>query len=129
LAHDASITTAFLTDPCNKRYGKLKEEFANDFSKGVDKYPRDIVKEFNILNEYQCYNPPTPSASGIAFTQKTENQFKNKNIDTTKEEVKCWDCGHPGVTKFDCPKCSAKSNSSNNTNTNSNRYKNLVLKI
>ena len=64
---------AFISQADPKRYGRLKEELENDYTKGTDSYPQDMVKAYQLLNEYKHWTPRTyvPEASGIAFSQKT----------------------------------------------------------
>jgi hypothetical protein len=48
-AKELCLTTAFLLQ-CDRRcYGKLLEELENDFTKGHNKYPSDMVKGYQLL--------------------------------------------------------------------------------
>ena len=38
---------------CRKRYGKLLTELQNDYMKGNNNYPGNVVKEYNLLDHYK----------------------------------------------------------------------------
>jgi len=61
---------------------KIIEGLENDFTKGNDNYPRDLVKAYQLLNDYKHYVPKEnlSSSTGVAFTQDSKrNKNKNKN--------------------------------------------------
>ena len=72
-AQEMYLACAFISQADPKRYGRLKEELENDYTKGTDSYPQDMVKAYQLINEYKHWTPRTyvPEASGIAFSKKT----------------------------------------------------------
>ena len=51
------LACAFIYQADPLRYGRLKEELKNDFTKGSDTYPQDMVKAYQLLNEYKNWTP------------------------------------------------------------------------
>ena len=58
-----------------RRYGRLIEELENYYTKGNDNYPRNMVKAYQLLNEYKQWNPRAtlPESLGGAFLQQGNN--------------------------------------------------------
>ena len=73
---DIYPSCAFVMNSDLKRYGRLIEELENDYTKGNDNYPRNMVKAYQLLNEYKRWNPreTIPEASGVAFLQQGTNK-------------------------------------------------------
>ena len=44
---------ALILGACRKRYGKLLTELQNDYMKGNNNYPGNVVKEYNLLKHYK----------------------------------------------------------------------------
>ena len=72
-----------------KRYGRLIEELENHYTKGNDNYPRNMVKSYQLLNEYKNWNPRAtlPDSSGVTFFNRviiinlhSEHQNGRRNI-------------------------------------------------
>ena len=45
-AQEMYLACAFISQADPKRYGRLKEEIENDYTKGTDSYPQDMVKAY-----------------------------------------------------------------------------------
>ena len=82
-AQEMYLSCAFISQADPNRYGRLKEELENDYTKGTESYPQDMVKAYQLLNEYKHWTPRTytPEASGIAFSQKTTKTKARKESD------------------------------------------------
>ena len=50
-AQEMYLACAFILQADPKRYGRLKEELENDYTKGTDSYPQDMVKAYQLLNK------------------------------------------------------------------------------
>ena len=50
------LACAFVINSDLRRYGRLIEELENDYMKGNDNYPRNMVKAYQLLNEYKQWN-------------------------------------------------------------------------
>ena len=85
-----------------RRYGRLKEELENDFTKGSDTYPQDMVKAYQLLNEYKNWTPKhqIPESTGVAFSQTIS---VNKNKNDWNQKATCHHCGKKGHIRPDCP--------------------------
>ena len=70
-AKEMYLTCAFISQAYPRRYGRLKEELENDFTKVSDTYPQDMVKAYQLLNEYKNWTPKhqMPESTGVAFSQ------------------------------------------------------------
>ena len=44
---------ALTSGACRKRYGKLLTELQNDYVKGSNNYPGNVVKAYNLLEHYK----------------------------------------------------------------------------
>ena len=51
------LDCAFISQTDPRRYRQLKEELENDFTKGSDTYPQDMVKAYQLMNEYKNWVP------------------------------------------------------------------------
>jgi hypothetical protein len=108
-AKELCLAIAFIIQCDRCRYRKLVlKELKNDFTKGHNNYPQDMVKAYQLLNKYQLLNrytqwKPTPSApqsEGVAFAQRGGKQEDNKDWAANKT---CYECGEKGHIKPDCP--------------------------
>ena len=52
-----SCAFIFASDP--KRYGRLVEELENDYTNGNNNYPTNMVKAYQLINEYKSWTPRT----------------------------------------------------------------------
>jgi hypothetical protein len=102
-AKELCLAMAFLLQCNRRRYGKLLKELKNDFTKGHMNYPPDMVKAYQLLNEYKQWRPTSsaPQSDGMSFAQKSKqdgNQSKDWAADKT-----CYECGEKGHIKPHCP--------------------------
>ena len=62
-----------------KLYGRLVEELEHNHTKGNNNYPTNMLKAYQLINEYKSWTPRTslPEVSGVAFSHKgTSKQRK-----------------------------------------------------
>jgi hypothetical protein len=102
-AKELCLATAFLLQCNRRRYGKLLKELENDFTKGHMNYPPDMVKAYQLLNEYKQWWPTSsaPQSDGVSFAQKGK-QDGNQNKDWAADKT-CYECGKKGHIKPHCP--------------------------
>ena len=67
--HQAYLGYALIFKSDNARYGKLKEELENDYTKGHDNYPISVADAFQMLSNYKQYNKTQPGHTGVSFAQ------------------------------------------------------------
>ena len=69
------LVCAFVINSDLRRYGRLIKELENDYTKGNDNYPRNMVKAYQLLNEYKQWNPRATlsESSEVAFSQQGNN--------------------------------------------------------
>ena len=71
-----SVKAALLISGANKtRFGKLKDDLANNYLLGIDQYPNTFEKAMRILGSYQSTKASRPykgdgSESGLVFIQR-----------------------------------------------------------
>jgi hypothetical protein len=71
-----SVKAAFLISGAEKRrYGKLKDEMANNYLLGADQYPNMFNKALSVLGNYQTPRTNMPfrgngPEAGLAFIQR-----------------------------------------------------------
>ena len=54
-AEDMYLAVAFIMHADKRRFGKLQEDLENDYTKGNNNYPLDLVKAHQLLNDYKHY--------------------------------------------------------------------------
>ena len=71
------LACAFVINSDLRRYERLIEELENDYTKGNDNYPRNMVKAYQFFNKYKRWNPKAtlPESSGVAFSQQGNNNI------------------------------------------------------
>ena len=101
-AYDLALSTLFIANSDRRRYGRLSEELENDFTRGRDDYPHDLVQAFRLLNEYKNWNPRQviPETSGVAFAQKGK---QGRPVEDWHKDVLCHHCQEKGHIKPNCP--------------------------
>ena len=102
-AQEIYLSYAFVINSDLKRYGRLIEEFENDYTKGNDNYPHNMVKAYQLLNEYKQWNPRAtlPEASGVAFSQQGTNKSAHRTTEW-KKKATCHNCGQKGHIRPEC---------------------------
>ena len=94
------LACAFISQADPLRYRRLKEELENDFTKGSDTYPQDMVRAYQLLNEYNNWTPKhhMPESTGVAFSQTVSVDNKK---DDWKQKATCYHCGKKGHIRHD----------------------------
>ena len=89
------------SDP--KRYGCLVEELENDYAKGNNNYPTNMVKAYQLINEYKSWTSRTslPGVSGVALSQQGKSKAAQRTAEWKNKTV-CHNCGKKGHIKADC---------------------------
>jgi hypothetical protein len=78
-ASDLCLATAFILQCDRRRFGKLLEELENDFTKGHNNYPSDMVKAYQLLNEarYLATHQPLVLLNSMLFVHFVSLLFGN----------------------------------------------------
>jgi hypothetical protein len=99
-AKEMCLSCAFIVQSDPRRFGRLKEELENDYTKGNDTYPQDMVKAYQLLNEYKNWSPKNkiPEVSGLAFSQDADHPDNAWWAD-----VSCHNCKKKGHIRPNCP--------------------------
>ena len=102
-AREIYLSCTFVVASNPKRYGRLVEELENDYTKGKNNYPTNMVKAYQLINEYKSWTPGTslPEVSGVAFSQQG-NSKEAQNTAEWKNKAVCNNCGKKGHIKADC---------------------------
>ena len=71
-AIEINLSLAFVIASDTKSYGRLVKELENDYTKGNNNYPTNMVKSYQLINEYKSWTPRTslPEVSGVVFSQQ-----------------------------------------------------------
>ncbi len=87
-----AVKAAILISGADKQqYGKLREEYANDYLLGTDQYPDTFDKAVRILGNYQTSKSSTPfraspDDTGVAFLQRGGCAYKGAARDAEEEQ-------------------------------------------
>ena len=94
-AREIYLACAFVINSDLRRYRRLIEELENDYTKGNDNYPRNMVKAYQFLNEYKQWNPrPTlHESSGVVFLKQGNNNKSAQRTTEWKKKATCHNCG------------------------------------
>ena len=70
-AREIYLSCASIVPSDPKRYGHLVEKLENEYTKGNNNYPKNMVKAYQLINKYKSWNPRTSlhEVSGVAFSQ------------------------------------------------------------
>ena len=90
LAEELYLAMMFTAQADKKWCSKLQEELVNDYIKGNNNYPEDLVKAYQLLSEYKNYQPKAmvTDASGVTFTQKGK-KGKKSGMDDWNKDATC----------------------------------------
>ena len=80
------------------RYSKLKDNLSNDMTKGVDNFPKMMVKMMQVMGDYKVpLRAPRnrDSNEGVAFVQDVRL--------INMKDIKCWHCSKKGHYCSNCP--------------------------
>ena len=91
-ASSKAVKAALLISGTNRRkYGKLKDELANNYLLGTDQYPDTFEKAQRILGNYQTTRSglayrASPNNTGVAFLQRgdVEQQKEARDVEKTR---------------------------------------------
>ena len=115
---DKFLAYAFIFKADQEKYGKLKDDLQNDYTKGANNYPKTLVEAFQMLNNYkQSYKKPVSKNTGVSFAQKgkggkNNNKKGNNNQNNNNKfmNVECYNCHKKGHIATNCPE---KANTTN----------------
>jgi hypothetical protein len=107
-----SIAIAFLKNADPTRYSGLLRDLENQYSRGLDHYPADVVASYNLLTNYKAPprqhqpRPPTQpddsdSVSALTFLQGTGPVPGTDGV--THATVECFHCHDKGHYANLCP--------------------------
>jgi hypothetical protein len=87
------LSCMLLRGSYNTQFQQLKNDLANDMTKGMDNYPKTIVKTMCILNDYKVparlQRFPQVDGEGMAFTQNGGRS----GFQSDGGNQSCWHCG------------------------------------
>ena len=97
MTRELSLATLFIMNSNKQRYGQLRQDLENDFLKGHENYPANMVEAQKLLQNYKGLTRAHQQQSqtrrqandGIAFAQAGNQQ-------SGKSEARCWKCNKKG---------------------------------
>ena len=105
-SHELWCATMFMAQSDKRRYGKLTEELENNFTKGNNDYPIDMVRAFAMLNEYKNWQPRAPviDSTTTAFVTSSKKKKGKDDVPDWQKKATCHHCGEVGHIRPNCPK-------------------------
>ena len=102
-AREIYLSCAFIIASDPKCYCRLVKELENDYTKGNNDYPTNMVNAYQLINEYKSWAPRTslPEVSGVAFSQQGNSKADQRTAEWKKKAV-CHNCGKRVHIKPDC---------------------------
>ena len=108
-----SIAISFLKRADRERFGGLWGDLENQYSRGLDHYPSDIVAAYNLLLNYkpppkqyqrrqQHHEEPSDDMSALTFLQNTDAPTPGTD-GITHPAIKCFNCNVKGHYADMCP--------------------------
>ena len=103
------LAFALIAKSDNNRYGDLKTELENDYTKGDNRYPKMVTKALHLLTNFKVdkKNNSKGSQNNVSFAQKQKgnnNNNNNNNRDNSwHKDATCHHCGKKGHIKPNCP--------------------------
>ena len=105
----------FLVQCDKRRYGKLLEDLKNNYTRGVNGYPKDMVTAFKMINEFKNWQPTKPAdVTGTAFASRRKNPNQNSSTDWHKDAT-CHHCKKKGHIRTNCPVLKDEENTAQKT--------------
>ncbi|KAI2513612.1 hypothetical protein MHU86_752 [Fragilaria crotonensis] len=116
IARERTLGIALIRSADASRYGTLITDLANQYAKGKDEYPTDVVAAKSLLVMYKTpTNAPTnrsgtasrsqpaasPEATAMTFAQR--NALVAGTNGVTHDSIQCWTCQQHGHYAGDCP--------------------------
>ena len=82
-AREIYLSCAFIVASDHKRYDRLVAELENDYTKGNNNYPTNMVKAYQLINEYTSWTPRTslPEVSGVALSQQGNSKAAQRTAE------------------------------------------------
>ena len=100
------LAALFLEKADTRRYGELRRELENDYSRNVDGYPTTLTAAYKLLDTYASPTLPsrhharqdsTPTEQNTMFVQRQESDESNRFPDIT-----CYNCQRQGHYASNC---------------------------
>ena len=82
-AREIYLSCTFIVASDSKRYGCLVEELENDYTKRNNNYPTNMVKYYQLINEYKSWTPRTSllEVSRGAFPQQRNSKAAQRTAE------------------------------------------------
>jgi hypothetical protein len=99
ICHEQYLLCMFHWGANQSRYSKLKDDLLNDMTKGVDNFPKTMVKTLQLMSNYKVparAQHAKEKSEGVAFVQ-------DRKVMNTRD-IKCWHCSKKGHYQSNCPK-------------------------
>ena len=82
-AREIYLSCAFILASYPKRYGRLVEELENDYTKGNNNYCSNMVKAYQLINEFKSWTSrkSLPEVSGVAFSQQGNSKAAQRTAE------------------------------------------------
>jgi hypothetical protein len=98
-AREDFLAMMLLSGANNNRFWKLREDLANDYTKGRDNYPSTVDGMLRLLNNYKLPKQRDPQNTETDGGHEDRLAFVQQG-----SGLKCWHCDEKGHTKSTCPK-------------------------
>ena len=109
-AKERYIRYVFVYSADRTRYGRLIEDLENSYTQGDNKYPKMLMRAFNLLIYWKCtttqepLNPPPMNGDGLSFitTDGEKHSTRSKRTKPPIKQIQCFRCKSMGHYAGDC---------------------------
>lgn len=122
---DKFLSFCFIAKADNARYGELKTDLENEFTKGNNQYPTTLTKALQLLTNYKSNKNKTPNTknqnvnNNTSFAQQGKKKGKQYD-DSWHKDATCNHCGKKGHIKPNCPELKEEQQATSHNNVGCN---------
>ena len=109
------LATAFICKANIEKFGKLREDLENDYTKGNNNWPQTVTEAYSLITNYRDFSKSrtkkiVKASTGVSFAQQQQGRNNNNNNNNNRlsnaewlAQQECYNCNKKGHLARDCP--------------------------